>query len=121
VLVHFVELVNANTRPGDFLFRIGGEEFCCLLPETKLEQAELVAERIRRQFENLIVLVAGTPLNTTVSVGIASTDTFGYNLEILLRRADMAVYSAKRQGRNLVVTASLDEVSNDNSGLALAG
>ena len=51
VLMSFVSLVNACIRPTDFLFRIGGEEFCCLLPHTTTEQAHRVAERIRHQFE----------------------------------------------------------------------
>ena len=51
VLTSFVGLVNACIRPTDFLFRIGGEEFCCLLPYTTTEQAHRVAERIRHQFE----------------------------------------------------------------------
>ena len=51
VLMSFVDLVNACIRPTDFLFRIGGEEFCCLLPYTTTEQAHRVAERMRHQFE----------------------------------------------------------------------
>ena len=61
VLMSFVTLVNACIRPTDFLFRIGGEEFCCLLPYTSTEQAHRVAERIRHQFEMTMVEVAGTP------------------------------------------------------------
>ena len=53
--------------------------------------------------------VAGTPVKVTVSLGIASTDTFGYDLDILVRGADMAVYIAKRQGRNRVVVATTDD------------
>ena len=108
VLVTFVGLVNANIRPTDFLFRIGGEEFCCLLPHTGTEHAVLVAERIRRQFETTMMNVAGTPVKATVSIGIASTETFGYDVDTLTRRADTAVYAAKRQGRNRVVVAPAD-------------
>jgi diguanylate cyclase (GGDEF)-like protein len=109
VLTSFVELVNASIRPTDFLFRIGGEEFCCLLPHTTPEQAYRVAERIRHQFEMTMVEVAGTAVKATASVGIASTDAFGYELDTLMRRADMAVYAAKRAGRNRVVVAMADE------------
>jgi predicted signal transduction protein with EAL and GGDEF domain len=52
--------------------------------------------------------VAGVPVRATVSVGIASTEAFGYDLDTLTRRADMAVYAAKRQGRNRVVVASAE-------------
>jgi diguanylate cyclase (GGDEF)-like protein len=106
VLVSFVGLVNACIRPTDFLFRIGGEEFCCLLPYTTTDQAYRVAERIRFQFEQTMMEVSGTVVRATASLGIASTDAFGYDLEALMRRADMAVYAAKRAGRNRVVVAN---------------
>jgi diguanylate cyclase (GGDEF)-like protein len=106
VLTSFVALVNTCIRPTDFLFRIGGEEFCCLLPHTTTEQAHRVAERVRHQFETAILEVAGTPVRATASLGIASTDAFGYELDTLMRRADMAVYAAKRAGRNRVVVAT---------------
>ena len=107
VLMSFVGLVNVCIRPTDFLFRIGGEEFCCLLPHTTTEQAHRVAERIRHQFEMTTVHVAGTPVRATASLGIASTEAFGYELDTLMRRADMAVYAAKRGGRNRVMVATV--------------
>jgi diguanylate cyclase (GGDEF)-like protein len=109
VLTAFVSIVHDNIRPTDFLFRLGGEEFCCLLPFTRVEDAFTVAERIRRGLEGAGVEVAGTPVKTTVSIGIAATDAFGYDVDTLVRRADMAVYSAKRQGRNRVVVAAMDD------------
>jgi diguanylate cyclase (GGDEF)-like protein len=105
VLMKFVAVVHDNIRPTDFLFRIGGEEFCCLLPHTAAAQAHRVAERIRHQFE-ATVDVAGATVRTTVSLDVASTETFGYDLDTLMRRADMAVYAAKQQGRNRVVVAT---------------
>ena len=62
---------------------------------------------------SLIVIsvdVTGTPVKTTVSVGIASTESFGYDLDALMRRADFAVYAAKQQGRNRVMVATPDDV-----------
>ena len=105
VLMAFVAMVNGSIRPTDFLFRIGGEEFCCLLPSTTTEQAHRVAERIRHQFETATIIVSGMPVKATVSLGIASTEAFGYDLDMLMRRADMAVYAAKRAGRNRVMVA----------------
>jgi diguanylate cyclase (GGDEF)-like protein len=105
VLIKFVAVMQECIRPTDFLFRIGGEEFCCLLPHTGSEQAHMVAERIRRTIENINVNVAGIPVRATISVGVAATDSFGYDLDALMRRADAAVYVAKRQGRNQVVPA----------------
>lgn len=109
VLTSFVAIVHDNIRPTDFLFRIGGEEFCCLLPFTGTDAAFGVAERIRRALEGAGVQVAGAPVKATVSIGIASTDAFGYDVDTLVRRADMAVYSAKRQGRNKVAVAAMDD------------
>jgi diguanylate cyclase (GGDEF)-like protein len=101
VLMSFVGLLNACIRPTDFLFRIGGEEFCCLLPYTTTEQAH--------QFETTTVLIAGSPVKATASLGIASTEAFGHELDTLMRRADMAVYAAKRSGRNRVMVANLGD------------
>jgi diguanylate cyclase (GGDEF)-like protein len=105
VLSKFVEVVHDNIRPTDLLFRIGGEEFCCLLSYTGLSQAEQAAERIRERIENTTVHIPGSPERVTVSIGVASTHSFGYDLDTLMRLADKAVYDAKRQGRNRVVTA----------------
>ena len=106
VLMTFVDLVHDNIRPTDFLFRMGGEEFCCFLPYTEEAQAHRVAERIRHRFERTTLHLAEMPVTATVSVGIASTERFGYDADALVRSADMAVYAAKRQGRNCVVIAS---------------
>jgi diguanylate cyclase (GGDEF)-like protein len=104
-------VVQNTIRPSDFLFRIGGEEFCCLLPQTNAQQSRHVAERIRRHVESAAIQIGnGAPIKATVSVGIASTETAGYDLDALLRAADGAVYSAKRQGRNRVMTATADDI-----------
>ena len=112
VLVSFVGLLNVCIRPTDYLFRIGGEEFCCLLPHTTTEQAHRVAERIRHQFEITMSGVAGTVVKATTSLGIALTDAFDYELDRRMRRADMAVYAAKRAGRNRVMVATADEADD---------
>jgi diguanylate cyclase (GGDEF)-like protein len=111
VLTKFVAVVHDSIRPSDFLFRLGGEEFCCLLPHTDTDQARTVAERIRQQVESATATVAGAAVKATVSLGIASTETFGYDLDALMRRADTAVYAAKRQGRNQVVVAEADDAA----------
>jgi diguanylate cyclase (GGDEF)-like protein len=113
VLKRFVGIIQENIRPTDILFRIGGDEFCCLLPQTITEQSYWVAERIRRQAEE--AQFGGAELNTTVSIGIASTTVSGYDLEALLREADSAVFAAKRRGRNRVVTAEAKEHASARS------
>jgi len=109
VLRRFVEIVLDNIRPTDFLFRIGGEEFCCLLPQTGALQGQWVAERIRHQVETAAFEVVGVEANVTVSIGVASTALAGYDIEALLRAADSALYAAKRWGRNRVVIADTKE------------
>lgn len=125
VLVKFVAVVHECIRPTDFLFRLGGEEFCCLLPTTRVDEALGVAERIRRRMEAATVNVAGTAVRATVSLGIASTETFGYDVDTLVRRADMAVYAAKRAGRNTVVIATDGDADGQvhalGAGMAAAG
>lgn len=121
VLTCFVGLVNACIRPTDFLFRMGGEEFCCLLPYTDTEQAQRVAERIRQQVEAAAVIVGGAPAKATVSIGIASTEEFGYDLDALIRHADSAVYAAKRGGRNRVEVSSGARLSDLAARLAGGG
>ncbi|MGE3148238.1 MAG: GGDEF domain-containing protein [Pseudorhodoplanes sp.] len=121
VLVAFVQVVQNNIRPSDYLFRIGGEEFCCLLPYTDASGAHRVAERIRHKFEVAPVTVAGVRVKTTVSIGIASTETFGYDIESLMQQADAAAYAAKRQGRNCVVVATAGKAVEFGEQSALAG
>jgi diguanylate cyclase (GGDEF)-like protein len=106
VLVKFVAAVHENIRPGDFLFRIGGEEFCCVLPGTQIEQAVSVAQRVRQEFAAYPINLNGTQVKATVSIGVAATETFGYDPDELLRQADRAAYEAKEQGRNRVIVAT---------------
>jgi diguanylate cyclase (GGDEF)-like protein len=115
ILTRFVATVRDNIRPGDFLFRIGGDEFCCLLPETNADQARRVAERVRERFEAARISVAGVPVKMTASIGVASTETFGYILDVLMHRADMAAYAAKREGRNKVIVATVLNVAESNA------
>jgi diguanylate cyclase (GGDEF)-like protein len=89
-------------RTEDVFSRIGGEEFAALLPNAALDDAILVAERVRRSMASSPVAAGGTVLVVTVSVGAASLK-FGDTPARLLKRADDALYQAKRAGRNRVV------------------
>jgi len=90
-----------SLRSTDMIFRYGGEEFVVLLSNTDLTGALQVAERLRREVENSRAL----PLAMTASLGVASLRNQEPGTE-LLRRADQALYEAKRNGRNRVcVTA----------------
>lgn len=86
-------------RPRDRIARLGGEEFIAVLADTGIEDAMVVAERLRVMLEELSIVAGQHILKTTASFGVAtfaSTDT----LEMVLRRADRALYTAKLSGRN---------------------
>jgi len=94
---------NATKRQTDVVARVGGEEFVLLLPETDESAAEIVAERLRKSIEDNIHVIAGEPV--TISIGIAGAALSMPAFEIMLKRADEALYEAKRTGRNRVMRA----------------
>jgi diguanylate cyclase (GGDEF)-like protein/PAS domain S-box-containing protein len=106
----------AIRRPGDLAARYGGEEFVVLLPNTDPQGARQVSEAIRGNVEILALAHAASPWSTvTVSIGIASAhnaDPDSLNHDMLLMRADNALYLAKNAGRNTVALwcpASVDD------------
>jgi diguanylate cyclase (GGDEF)-like protein len=100
----FAEIAETNVRPSDRLFRVGGEEFCFLLPETTIAEAKVVAERIRQSLELVSIDTALGRAETTVSIGIAATDR-DVPIDVLVAAADAALYEAKARGRNRIVTS----------------
>jgi diguanylate cyclase (GGDEF)-like protein len=104
MLKAFAEVAEDSVRPSDQLFRMGGEEFCFVLPSTSLDDAIGVAERVRRSFEARQIETSQGIAATTVSIGIAATH-FAVDIEVLLAAADAAVYEAKARGRNRVVVS----------------
>lgn len=96
--------IRGSLRSADLASRFGGDEFCLLLPETDLAGARTIAERLRASVEGLHPEVEGRFLRATVSVGIAAfPDHDTGDLPGLLRRADQALYRAKRKGKNCVI------------------
>lgn len=90
-------------RVQDTFGRLGGEEFGLILPETTLEQAGIVAERIRKVWEETTSTLDGRPIPSTVSIGAAEVGPDDESFDHVLRRADLMMYKAKEQGRNRVV------------------
>jgi diguanylate cyclase (GGDEF)-like protein len=88
-------------RKQDSLARMGGEEFAILLPDTGREAALTVAERVRHMVEKLEVPFETGPMKMTVCAGVAQLE-IARGWEEMMRRADSAMYEAKRHGRNLV-------------------
>ncbi|SFM95128.1 diguanylate cyclase (GGDEF) domain-containing protein [Formivibrio citricus] len=91
-------------RGHDYLGRLGGEEFCVLLPEADAQSAVEVANRLRKLTEELAVYSQSCCKQVTVSIGVASLTELDTNWQTLLNRADQALYRAKNGGRNRVET-----------------
>lgn len=105
ILQEFTQKLNAMLRSTDILGRIGGDEFVALLPDTSLEHARSLAQRVCSQIavEKFLPDKDGDSPEVTISIGVASyTHDCGFNLEKVIGRADEALYQAKAQGRNRV-------------------
>lgn len=104
VLREFSARVKRNIRGVDLACRFGGEEFVVLMPDTDTNNAELVAERVRQAIaEKPFEIGALRPLSVTVSVGVSFNESGADTPETLIKRADVALYRAKREGRNRVI------------------
>jgi len=102
VLVSLARTAKDALRAVDVLGRLGGEEFAAILPETGLEEALTVAERLRRAVADMGLAPSGEPLPVTISLGAVLGRGTGETLDELLRRADTALYRAKSAGRDRV-------------------
>ena len=101
VLVAVANSIRKVIRKPDIPGRIGGEEFAILLPNTYLEGALALAERLRRESEEITIPTSKVPVTITISIGVAYLDT-GDAIDNLLKKADQALYQAKNLGRNRV-------------------
>lgn len=101
-LVHLARILKTEAREGDLCCRFGGEEFIVLLPMQSLDEGRIMAERIRSKAEGSIS-PTGNPI--TVSIGLASYPDHGDDFNKVFELADQALYNAKRNGRNLTMTA----------------
>jgi len=99
-----------SVRSVDLVARQGGEEFVVVMPETDLTIAAAVAERLRAAVakEPFTVRANGQRLTVTISIGVTSVAAADDDRERMLKRADIALYTAKNQGRNRVVVRSLE-------------
>jgi diguanylate cyclase (GGDEF)-like protein len=99
----FASTASASMRASDVIGRLGGEEFVAILPGS-LDEAIVVAERVRAAFEQVGVEISGHRIGATVSIGVAESVAPLAEIGDLLARADAALYRAKNGGRNCVVT-----------------
>ena len=102
VLVALAKLCQEKLREADPIARYGGEEFVALVIEANAKAARLVAERLRKEVEKMVIPSAKGDLSITVSIGVAEYNKSTPNLEVLIARADQAMYVAKHKGRNRV-------------------
>jgi diguanylate cyclase (GGDEF)-like protein len=111
-IVHVAELAREDKRPTDILARIGGDEFVMLLPETDIQQAGAVAERLRAKVERTPLGEPGATMKMTVSIGAATAIASMPDATMLLKQADEALYQAKFMGRNRVNTANQPPIAS---------
>lgn len=105
VIVAAAQAAVSALRKDDKVFRMGGEEFACFLPHTSLHEAYDTAERIRVLFQKISIAAGDERVGTTISIGVAASDGEAFADQVLAQ-ADIALYEAKRTGRNRTIRAS---------------
>lgn len=111
-LVHFSKLLLENRRTNDLVARLGGEEFCLILPGAKLKSALAIASGLRKQIEQSPLQNGGLSIPMTASFGVATLSDKDTCLTDVIVKADRALYRSKHAGRN--------QVDLDSSQLMLA-
>jgi len=106
VLKRISDIIRQNCRDTDFASRYGGEELAVIMPHTKLTEARVFAERVRQAVGSEPMNDNGKKINVTISAGVASVRSWTKSAENFLREVDDALYVAKSNGRNKVVTTA---------------
>lgn len=107
-LIHLTKVVRANLRPNDTVARLGGEEFIILYPDSSLEQATAALIRLQRQLTKVFFLAEGSKILITFSAGVSPWQP-GEPIDVVLKRADEAMYEAKHTGKNRVVAREANQ------------
>lgn len=110
IIIEMASTLKSMIRASDIACRFGGEEFLVLLPETDLDAAIRVAQKIRKAVEHLVVAIGSEHKQSfTVSCGVSNVSVSKEkNIEPAINRADQALYEAKENGRNKVISKTLD-------------
>jgi diguanylate cyclase (GGDEF)-like protein len=116
VLRRLASVLAAQIRKVDLAARYGGEEFAIVLEETDEEGARLFCERVRQEVAAQVMSSEKGPFRVTLSLGIATYPVNGTEKQLLIERADQALYAAKEGGRNrTVLSTDLQKVRNDET------
>lgn len=105
VLKEVTNIFSSNLRNADVLARLGGDEFAVILPETPYENGFAVVEKLRNRLESTPISLMFDQIMLTASFGIAEYPDQGENIESLLTGSDLAMYKAKRAGKNTIARA----------------
>lgn len=99
---HLTTLCKNNIRSHDVMARVGGEEFCIMLPDTNKNSAYMIAEKLRTQLNNDPLIIDDNTIVSTISIGVAESDINDKTHKDIINRADKALYEAKSKGRDCV-------------------
>ncbi len=102
VLIKLTQTVKKIIRKGDLFIRYGGEEFLIILPNSNIENTYKIAEKIRKEIENLSIEINDKKLKFTISLGISEVNILDNSLFDSIKRADVNLYKAKQKGKNRV-------------------
>jgi len=103
VIIALANVLKSTNRKSDIACRFGGEEFLILLPETDIDGAYIIGEKLRKLVAELTVKVEDQEIGFTISVGVSQIDLKSENdLEATIQRSDEGLYKAKESGRNIV-------------------
>lgn len=106
VIRRIANLLTDTLRRIDIVGRYGGEEFCCVLPETRADNAVVLAERLRESVEETEFVFGEETFRVTISIGVAEQGQGCETLERLIKAADDALYASKKNGRNKLTCAA---------------
>ncbi|MCL1123026.1 GGDEF domain-containing protein [Shewanella surugensis] len=95
--------ISQSLRGTDFAGRYGGEEFAIVLPETSIKNALFLAERLRQKIAQTTFIFSGSAIQITISIGLCEININSQSSEQWIENADIALYEAKRKGRNCCI------------------
>ena len=105
VLKNLAETISSLLREGDIFARYGGEEFMVLLPNTELNSAFHIAQRLRERIAETKIRLDEEDITYTISLGVTKTEDRDVSIEEIIKRSDQALYKSKSDGRNRVTIA----------------